>query len=83
LSQLPNNAESGSLSGLARSVQEIINYLRAESESDRVLNEQNGAWTIPTNLTETRTYDANATSTAELADALGTLVSDLIDREII
>ena len=30
-----------------------------------------------TNLTTDRTYDANSTSTAELADVLGTLVTDL------
>ena len=30
-----------------------------------------------TNLTTDRTYDANATSTAELADVLGTLIADL------
>jgi hypothetical protein len=30
-----------------------------------------------TNVTTDRTYDANATSTAELADVLGTLIADL------
>lgn len=34
------------------------------------------AYTV-TNLTTDRTYDANATSTAELADILGTLIADL------
>ena len=31
----------------------------------------------PSNVTTTRTYDADSTSTAELADVLGTLISDL------
>lgn len=31
----------------------------------------------PTNVTTDRSYDANATSTAELADVLGTLIADL------
>jgi len=31
----------------------------------------------PTNVTTDRSYDANATSTDELADVLGTLISDL------
>ena len=31
----------------------------------------------PTNVTTDRSYDANATSTDELADVLGTLIADL------
>jgi hypothetical protein len=31
----------------------------------------------PTNVTPTRTYDADATTTAELADVVGTLIADL------
>ena len=31
----------------------------------------------PTNLTTTRSYDANSTSVEELADVLGTLITDL------
>ena len=31
----------------------------------------------PSNVTTDRTYDADATSTAELADVLGTLIADL------
>ena len=37
----------------------------------------NGNLFTVTNLTLDRTYDANATSTAELADILGTLITDL------
>jgi hypothetical protein len=34
-------------------------------------------WSTITNVTPDRSYDADATSTAELADVLGTLISDL------
>ncbi len=37
----------------------------------------------PTNVTELRAYDANATSVAELADVLGTLIADLKTKGII
>lgn len=37
----------------------------------------------PTNVTTDRSYDADATSTAELADVLGTLIADLQSRGII
>ncbi len=42
---------------------------------------QSPTYTI-SNLSEDRTYDANSTSTAELADILGTLISDLADQGI-
>lgn len=34
-----------------------------------------------TNVTEDRTFDANSTSTDELADVLGTLITDLINED--
>ena len=40
------------------------------------------AYTI-TNFTSDRTYDANATSVNELADALATLVLDLINQGVL
>ena len=40
-------------------------------------------YTTPANLTATRTFDADATSTAELADVLGTLIEDLKSKGII
>jgi hypothetical protein len=36
-------------------------------------------WSV-SNLTEDKTYDADATSTAELADVLGTLITFLLNR---
>lgn len=38
---------------------------------------------VVTNLTTDRTYDANATTTDELADVLGTLISDLRTRGVL
>lgn len=38
---------------------------------------QNGSTYTTTNVTTDRTYDANATTTDELADVLGTLIADL------
>ena len=36
-----------------------------------------------TNVTDDRTYDANSTTTAELADVLGTLINDLRERGVL
>ncbi len=36
-----------------------------------------------TNVTTDRAFDADSTSTAELADVLGTLITDLRDRGVI
>lgn len=37
-------------------------------------------WTTPTNVTTTKTFNANSTTVAELADVLGTLITDMKDR---
>lgn len=34
-----------------------------------------------TNVTETRTFDADATTVEELADVLGTLITDMKERQ--
>lgn len=44
--------------------------------ADRISPRNNNAYNI-TNLTVDRDYDADASSTAELADVLGTLINDL------
>lgn len=36
---------------------------------------------VVSNVTEDRTFDADATTTAELADVLGTLLTDLYNEE--
>lgn len=47
-----------------------------------VMNGGSGAY-AETNVTEDRTFDADATTTAELADVLGTLIRDLRSRGIV
>ena len=53
---------------------------------ERIMNlllETTTAWGTISNVTTDRTYDADATSTAELADVLGTLISDLKTKGVI
>ena len=55
----------------------LSNYLRVLAADVRDMTErQQPAYTV-TNLTTDRVFDADATSTAELADVLGTLIDDL------
>lgn len=51
----------------AEEVERVMNLILAGSGN---------TYTV-TNLSTDRTYDADATSTAELADVLGTLITDL------
>ncbi len=37
----------------------------------------------PSNVTATRTYDADASSVAELADVMGTLIADMQEKGIL
>jgi len=34
-------------------------------------------WAAPTNVTKTKTFDADSTTLAEIADVLGTLITDM------
>jgi hypothetical protein len=72
----------------------IREYLRAfirnlEDHFDKVksdldvLNEPAPNAYTPTNVASDRTYDASATSTAELANVLGTLIADLQTKGIL
>lgn len=70
------------------SQQEIIRAVRELAEAVRLLEarikDNTSGWAdSQSNVTITRGYDANATSTAELADVLGTLIVDLIDVGLI
>lgn len=51
--------------------------VRFENNSRPVLSDVARQTYTPTNVTTTRTYDADASSVAELADVLGTLIADL------
>lgn len=41
------------------------------------------AWSQATNLNEDRSFDADSTTEAELADVLGTLIKDLIAAKVL
>lgn len=68
--------------GSARTSLQVTEYyngtprLRFAATSTNSNGTTGGAYTV-TNLVTDRTYDADATSTAELADVLGTLITDL------
>lgn len=71
-----------------KEIQETFNELniRLLSISHRLnlidLNDQSTDWTM-TNVTEDKVLDADSTSTAELADVLGTLIDTLKDYSIL
>jgi methionine synthase II (cobalamin-independent) len=47
------------------------------SRTDRLGSNAVNGWTGASNLSTDRTYDADSTTVAELADVLGTLIEDL------
>ena len=51
-------------------------YVQGDIQTDRVIIPNNQKYT-PTNVSVDRAYDADSTTTAELADVLGTLIDDL------
>lgn len=55
-----------------RALEKILTDLRAATDSY-----------TPSNVTPDTSYDADATTTAELADVLGTLIADLKSKGII
>lgn len=55
-------------------------------EVERIINlllEQTATWGTISNVTTDRAYDANATSLDELADVLGTLITDLRTKGVV
>ena len=56
---------------------------RISKIEEKILDNSYGWAGMQTNVTRTQTYDANSTSTAELADVLGTLIADLVDTQLI
>lgn len=60
--------------------QDIADWVDWAEEVERVINlllAGSGQTYTPTNVTTDRAFDADATSTAELADVLGSLIADL------
>ena len=60
---------------------QLINQIESNI-SNLNLSASSSVYTM-TNVTTDRTLDANSTTTAELADVLGTLITDLIYRGIV
>lgn len=56
-----------------------LELMRHSDIQDRAVGQ---AYT-PSNVTATRTYDADATSVAELGDVLGTLIADLQEKGVL
>lgn len=74
---IPNVPAGTSLAGLIDIVQRLAEEVRRID--DRTKDNTDGWAGGQTNVTADRTYDANATTTAELADVLGTLIADLLE----
>jgi len=79
--QIPYVQDGTSLAELTRVVRELSEAVRLLE--DRVKDNSEGWAGAQTNVTPDRAYDANASSTAELADVLGTLIADLIEIGIL
>lgn len=66
---------------LVRIVQELAQKV---DNLERRTSSNAGGWNGGvTNLTQNKSFDADATSVSELADTLGTLIGDLLEAEII
>lgn len=74
---VPNLPQSASLSEVIIAFQMLASEVR--DINDRLRDNTTGWADQQTNVTPDRSYDANATSTAELADVLGTLIADLLE----
>lgn len=75
---LPNNA---TLHDVIFAVQRLTELVRDLDE--RNLDNVSGWSGNQSNVTTDRTFDADITSTAELADVLGTLISDLVNKRVL
>jgi len=80
----PDPAEFQDWQGYAKAINEYLKQTLADLERlsvlrDRVLPKR---YTV-TNGTEDRTYDADASSTAELADVIYTILLDLSERGLV
>lgn len=73
---IPNVPIGSDLASLSRIVQQLCDEVRRID--DRTKSCIEGWAGGQTNVTTDRSYDADATSTAELADVVGTLIADLL-----
>lgn len=79
--RVPDPADSADWKAYAMTLRDYLQQTvseleRLSSKADPALARKYTA----TNVTEDRTYDADATTVAELADVLGTLLADLSQR---
>lgn len=75
---VPNNIQ---YNDLVRIIQELS---RKVDELERRTSYNAEGWTDGiTNLTQNRSFDADSTTLNEIADALGTLIADLLEAEIL
>ena len=73
--------ENATLDEMRFLLQRLANMVRELDE--RNLNNIDGWSGNQSNVTTDRAFDANSTSTAELADVLGTLIADLITKGVL
>lgn len=78
---IPNVPQGADLSTLSRIVQQIADEVRRIDE--RTKPNVEGWAGNQSNVTADRAFDANSTSTDELADVLGTLIDDLVNIGLI
>jgi hypothetical protein len=74
---IPVIRDGMSLQDLTRSCRELAEEVRRIGE--RTKDNTEGWAGNQSNVTADRSYNANATTTDELADVLGTLISDLLE----
>lgn len=75
---ISRNANLATLIAVVQQLSDEVNNL-----NDRVLDNTSGWAGNQSNVTPDRSYNANATTTDELADVLGTLIADLLEVGII
>lgn len=83
IGDLPTDINSGNILEVTKRIIEVLNALKPKLDNMHLLLQSQRPVYTPTNVTIDRTYDADATSTAELADILGTLIADLQSKKVI
>lgn len=76
-----NISPNADISEIREVVRQIVVELRRLEQ--RNLPNVSGWAGNQSNVTTDRTYDANSTSTDELADVLGTLIDDLLNKGLL
>lgn len=61
--------------------EDIVSFAQLEEKLTKLVS--GTAWAAPSNVTEDRAFDADSTTTDEIADVLGTLINDLRAKGIL